>query len=62
MYHRHCGRKATFYIDRLAHLAPALEMGEASASHERSTVGEGHDTSGSSGHRSWALLPIEGPS
>jgi hypothetical protein len=27
-------------IDRLAHLATALEMGNASSSHERSTVGE----------------------
>ena len=40
MYHRHVVAKATFLIDRLAHLATALEMGKSASSQERSTMGE----------------------
>ena len=35
-----CRGESELLIDRLAHLANALEMGKSTSSHERSTVGE----------------------
>ncbi len=35
-----CGGESDLLIGRLAHLATALEVGKAQASHERSTVGQ----------------------